>query len=239
MIAGVQVIGHRGASAVEPENTMRAFGRALDDGADGVELDVRLAATGELVVAHDPTFRRRAGDPREVGRMSWAEIAGVDVGNGERPPLLDDVFDLALQRGATIHVEIKTNGPRGGEVAAALCAALRERADRLPDLVVSSFDPRALAVVRRRAPRIATGLLFGASQGWALRSGALAHVLGTAAVHPERWLVDARRVEAWHRAGRRVHVWTVDEPAELRRLQAIGVDAVFANDPGAARRALG
>ena len=234
----VLVIGHRGASALEPENTMRAFARALDDGADGVELDVRLAASGELVVAHDPSFRRCAGDPREVGRLSWGQIRELDVGRGEPPPLLDDVLDLVLARGASVHVEVKTNGPRGSEVAAALAAGLVRRAGRLPDLVVSSFDPRALATLRWRAPRVATGLLFGASQAWALRSGHLARVLDTAAVHPERWLADARRVSSWHRAGRRVHVWTVDDPAELRRLQAIGADAVFANDPGAARAAL-
>ena len=215
---------------------MRSFVRALDDGADGFELDVRLAATGQLVVAHDPSFRRCASDPREVGRMSWEEIRALDVGRGQAPPLLDDVLDLALARGACVNVEVKTNGPRGTEVAAALCRALGAR-QRRPELIVSSFDPRALVVLRRRAPDVATGLLFGASQGWALRSGLAAVPIRCAAVHPERWLVDARRVEAWHRAGRSVNVWTVDEPAEVRRLYAIGVDAVIANDPAAARRA--
>lgn len=217
---------------------MRAFVRALDEGADGIELDVRLCASGELVVTHDPTFRRRAGDPRAAGAMTLAEIRALDVGGGERVPLLDEVIELARARRAHLNVEIKTNGPRGPEVAAALSERIRQ-GDVPPGLLVSSFDPRALAAVRRRAPRVATGLLFGSRQGLLLRSGIAAVVVRTAAVNPERWLVDADAVEAWHAAGRRVNAWTVDDPAEIRRLAAIGVDAVITNDPAAALAALG
>jgi len=233
----MNIFGHRGACRREPENTLRSFGRALDDGADGLELDVRLCATGELVVAHDPTFRRRAGDERAVGQMAFADVRRLDVGGGERVPLLDEVLDLARARGALLNVEVKTNGPRGPEVAAALAGRLVEAGVR-EGVVVSSFDPRALAVVRRRAPGVATGLLFGVRQRWLLRSGLPARIVRATAVHPEHWLVDAARVAAWHRAGRKVAVWTVDDPAELRRLAAIGVDSVITNDPAAARAAL-
>lgn len=213
---------------------MRAFARALDDGADGVELDVRLCATGELVVTHDPTMLRCAGDPREVGALPWSELRRLDVGHGERVPLLSDVLALARPRGAIVNVEVKTNGARGPEVARALTEVLAGGGVPVPSVMVSSFDPRALAVVRRRAPTIPTGFLFAAGQGWLLRSGLAAVVVRAAAVHPERWLVDAVAVDAWHRAGRRVNVWTVDDPAELRRLAGLGVDGVICNDPGAA-----
>lgn len=231
------VFGHRGACLRAPENTLGAFALALDEGADGLELDVRLCASGELVVTHDPTFQRRAGDPRAVGAMSLADIRSLDVGGGQRVPLLDEVLELARARGAAVNVEIKTNGPRGSEVAAAVAERLRRGATPR-EVLVSSFDPRALAVLRRRAPGVPTGFLFGARQGWVLRSGLPAILVRAAAVHPEKWLVDAGAVAAWHRGGRRVNVWTVDDAAELRRLAAIGVDGVITNDPAAARAAL-
>jgi glycerophosphoryl diester phosphodiesterase len=235
----VRVFGHRGASAHEPENTMRAFVRALDDGADGVELDVRLCATGELVVGHDPTLLRCGGDPRAVGATPWSEIRHVNVGRGERPPLLAEVLDLVHARMAAVNVEVKTNGPRGPEVASAVAELLAGWGPIAPgQLIVSSFDPRALWAVRRRTRGVPTGLLFGSRQGWVLRSGMFAPVVRAAAVHPEKVLVSAERVRAWRRAGRQINVWTVDEPAELRRLRDLGVDSVICNDPAAARATL-
>lgn len=213
---------------------MAAFRRAIADGADGVELDVRRCGSGELVVVHDPDLE---GDP--IGALSLAEIRARDLGGGERVPVLDEVLDLARGGRFMVNIELKTNGSRGNEVAGELCRRLSQRSlSGASHLLVSSFDPRALAIVRLRAPRLATGLLFGSKQRRLLRSGLLALPLCTSAVHPELRLVGPRFVKVWHRLGRAVNVWTVDDPASLRRLRDLGVDAIITNDPGAARRAL-
>lgn len=217
---------------------MAAFSRAIADGADGVELDVRLCRSGELVVAHDPDLRR-VSEPGSIGELTLGELRARDLGGGEKVPLLDEVLDLATGGRFMVDVEVKTNGPRGAEVAGELCRRLSFRALESADhILVSSFDPRALAVVRFRAPRLASGLLFGSKQRWLLRSGLLAVPLGASAVHPELRLVSPALVRAWHRMRRAVNVWTVDDPPALRRLRDLRVDAIITNDPGAARRAL-
>src|SRR5204863_9428323 len=103
-------------------------------------------------------------------------------------------------------------------------------------VLVSSFDPLLLARFRLAARGVATGLLFHADMSAPLRRGWAAAVLAPAAVHPESKLVTPRTVEAWHRRGYAVHVWTVDDPHEIAFLDALGCDAVITNRPTTARR---
>jgi glycerophosphoryl diester phosphodiesterase len=229
----VLILGHRGASAHERENTMPAFRRAVADGADGVELDVLLSRDGVVIVFHDEDLRRMAKRDERTSSLTLRELRAI------LPwvPTLDEVFEELPHH--LVNVELKADRLLGARhLVPAVVEAVR-RHDRPRDhLIVSSFNPFALAQFRARASRVATGLLFHGKQPLPLRGAWPRRLLRVDAVHPEHRLVTEPAVRRWRREGRTINVWTVDDPAELRRLRALEVDAVITNDPGAARRSV-
>jgi glycerophosphoryl diester phosphodiesterase len=227
------VIAHRGASADAIENTLAAFRLARTQGADGVELDVMRCATGEVVVFHDDELERlgkRAGLTRST---SLAELRTIDLGGGERIPLLDEVLEELGP--LLVNIELKSQSRFADDGLASAVAEVVARHDAAARALVSSFDPWLLARFRRRAPAIATGLLFAHDQSLPLRRAWTAPLLAPTALHPEAVLVDACSVRAWHARGYALNVWTVDDAAELRLLAALGVDGVITNRPNFAR----
>ena len=224
------VFGHRGVRGEAPENTMAAFELAATSGADGVELDVRLCRSGELVVCHDVDLARvtRGADRRRVADLDRDDLARVDVGKGERVPLLSEVLTWAASRRLRVNVEMKRDVPNRRAVVDATARMLE--GDALPPIVVSSFDPWMLLFLSWRRPEALLGYLFATEQRFA-RSGILANVLHTDAVHPERTEVDAGRCAAWRKRGRIVNVWTVNDVAEARALARLGVDAIITDVP--------
>jgi glycerophosphoryl diester phosphodiesterase len=235
------VLGHRGASAGAPENTLAAFRLALAQGADGVELDVRRCRTGEVVVLHDADASRVAGVPLRVDDASLAELRALDVGarageafRGERVPRLEEVLE-ALP-GALVNVELKSGG-RDLRLAAAAAGVIR-RLRAAERVLVSSFDYRLLLAFRLAAPEVPIGLLRDARHPGRAVAWLGERVLGAAAVHPDRHLVTPERVSAWKARGLEVNVWTVDDPAEAVRLAGLGASALITNVPGKIREAL-
>jgi len=224
------VWAHRGASAHAPENTMLAFDKARDAGADGIELDVRLDGDGHVVVFHDSSLERLTGRRGRIEQTSEAARKDLRVG-GEPIALLADVlhaYDLE------INVEIKVNQVGREAALVAATAKVIKASGRSDEIVVSSFDPVALVQFHRHVPEVALGYIFGQDQAFPLRRGWAGIVVGASLVHPQHTLCTEKTVGAWHRAGRPINVWTVDDRAELLRLAALGVDGVFANDPAAA-----
>ena len=235
------VLGHRGASADAPENTLTAFRLALEQGADGFELDVRRCATGEVVVIHDADTLRVAGAPLAVGRTALAELRRLEVGawkgarfRGERVPLLSEVLEAFPA--AVVNVELKGEG-RDLSLAGATAGVLA-RAGAGDRVIVSSFDYRLVSAFRLAAPAVPVGLLFEAGRAWRLRTALATRLLAPAAVHPDRRLVTPARAARWGARGLAVNVWTVDAPAELEALARLGVAAVITNGPAAARTAV-
>ncbi len=224
------VFGHRGVRGEAPENTMAAFGIAADAGADGIELDVRVCRSGELVVCHDPDLARvtRGRDRRRITDLDRAELARVDVGRGEPVPLLAEVLAWAESKKLRVNVEMKRDVPSRRAVVEAMARILEGPA--LPPIVVSSFDPWMLAHLSWRRPAVLFGYLFGSDQRFA-RTGILASMLHVGAVHPERTEVDAARCRAWRKRGRIVNVWTVNDANEARALARLGVDAIITDVP--------
>lgn len=226
------IIAHRGASAGAPENTLAAFGLAAEEGAHGVELDVRLTADGKVVVIHDATVDRTTAGAGAVARMTAEQLRSLDAGMGQSIPTLDDVFQ-AFGPALLYNVELKSAGfrDRGLEVAVADRVAAYHLENQV---VVSSFNPFALRRARRCLSRTTmTGRLWRRGPRW------LAHALAQKeADHPFHTLVD-RGYVAWAREhGYRVHVWTVDDAAEARRLASLGVHAIITNHPQLIREAL-
>ena len=232
-----KILGHRGASADAPENTLAAFRLAVEQGADGVELDVWRCGTGEVVVHHDADTRRTAGAALRVRRAALRDLRALDVGawrgdrfRGERIPLLAEVLE-ALP-GAEINVELKAERFPDLGLPAAVARVLR--AARAGDrCVVSSFDGLLLAAFRAVAPEVARGLLVAEGRSWRLRAGAASRIARPGAVHAQASLVTPERAEAWRGRGLDVRAWTVDDEAEVARLSRLGVAAIITNRPAA------
>lgn len=224
---------HRGASGQAPENTHAAFAAALDLGVDAIELDCQLSADGELVVIHDETLDRTTDGLGPVAARTWAELAVLDAGawrgpqfRGERIPRLEDVLDQVSGR-ALLNVEIKSARDVGA-IEAKLAALTTARA-ALEWILFSSFHETAARNLHAAAPAASIGVL------WDRRSASaaldLAAALDARCIIPARRLVDARFVEAAHARDLGVWVWTVNEVLEMRRLLALGVDALFSDYP--------
>ncbi len=228
----MRILGHRGASADAPENTLPAFELALAQGADGVELDVRLCASGEVVVFHDEALDRLAGRPGRVVQTPWSTLRTLAVSTASgraRIPLLQEVLE-ALPRTAWVNVELKADS--GWLRLAVRVARLLVDGQHQSHVVVSSFHPASLLAVAAVAPSLRRGFLVEPGRPAWLESGPLALWAGRDAVHPsERELTEAR-VRLWHSRGREVSVWTVDEPARARTLRSWGVDSLITNRPG-------
>lgn len=236
------VIAHRGASRRAPENSLAALRLAVELGADGAEFDVQRCGSGELVVFHDRTLARCTGRVAGLRDLSLAELKQLTLDRvdekvtgsqrGERIPTLDEWLDAAPP-GFFLNLEVKSDVLHETEWAAD-CARALEAGGRRESSVLSSFHPAALVVAAAAAPKLARGTLVEASEGWQARLVA-GFVSLPAAVHPEHVLATRARVDAWHRLGRLVAVWTVDAPEQIEACLEAGADAVITNVPDVAR----
>ena len=224
----VEIVAHRGASAYAPENSLAAYDLAVAQGADTIELDVRVTADGELVLLHDPTLLRTAGDATEVGALTAAHLRRID--ELVRPPSIDAV--LSRYPPATrFLIDVKDPAPHWEmRVIDAI-----ERHGLGARAVVQSFDLVGLERLHRAAPGLSVAALF---RRRAAPLEQLAEVSRFAsAVGPWHGAVDAQLVERAHALGVGVRPWTVDDPAEVARLVALGVDGIITNAPDVVRAA--
>lgn len=243
-----RVIGHRGAARPAPpgaprapvENTLEAFAEAIAQGASAVELDVRVAASGEVVVFHDPSLERLTGgrDLRAVAALGAADLARVELGGGERVALLEGVLASVRPGGTGVNIEMKRDVPDRVAVVRATASLLRAWDPSHPR-IVSSFDPAMLALHSVLAPKVPVALLVHRSSyhDAMLALGPLA--LRPLAVHIERTIATPERIERLRRRGFVVNVWTVNDVAEAKVLSALGVDGLITDLPGVIRAALG
>lgn len=215
------ILGHRGAPFDAPENTMRAFCLALEQGADGIELDVQPSADGVPVVLHDDTLDRTTDSAGDVALLPWERIAAARSG-GEPVPRLEEVVAWAAETDAFLNVEIK----RPGVEAAALAAI--EAGGRTARTIFSSFVPESVAEVRRLAPDAACWLL---SEGWGPRVLQLAGDLGVGGVCLSARRATPAALAQLKAAGLPVVIWTTDRPARIRTLIGAGVAGIITNRP--------
>jgi glycerophosphoryl diester phosphodiesterase len=234
------VLGHRGARESAPENSLRAFDLALREGADGVELDVRLDGDGRVIVLHDTDLRRvsRGAEARAAEELGAAALSRVDIGDGERVPLLVEVLRALRERDARVNVELKGDVGRPALLLAGVEDAVRQSGTR-PELVIfSSFRAGFVAALARRLPAFPRAWLVHSRQH-IVKSAPFFRLLGSDGVHPEWSLVDARSLARWKRRPSVVNTWTVNDGTQARRLAALGVDAIISDRPGAMLEALG
>ncbi len=237
------ILGHRGASAYAPENTLAAFRRALELGADGFELDVTLSADGVPVVIHDDTLDRTTDGSGPVANLTLAQLKQLQAGfrarfgtefAGEQIPTLEEVFAELGQR-ALINVELKQDPSPGRRLAEQVVALIHAHPVGRR-VLLSSFYYDNLQRVRQADPALPVGLLYDPTgpgrilQAW-LRPGVRAE-----AHHPYYRLVGALTLRWYRRRGYRVNVWTVNAEADLRRLMRLGVDGLITDRPDVAVR---
>jgi glycerophosphoryl diester phosphodiesterase len=226
-----RIIAHRGASHAAPENTLVAFSRAVEMGADMIELDVQRSADGVLVVIHDDdTLRVAGGAGGAVAALTFDDLRRLDLG-GSSIPTLNEVLDLVRAAGIEANVELKVPGVEEDAVALVLAAGLRDAA------LFSSFHVESLVRVRALDPTARLALLSGTET---LRPAIrwreayplpLLHRLAAEAWHPHYRLLNRVIARAVHQAGYRINVWTVDRPAVMRRLIRLGVDGIITDEP--------
>jgi glycerophosphoryl diester phosphodiesterase len=216
---GPRVIGHRGARALEPENTLRSFVRAQLAGADEVELDLRVTADEQLVVLHDATLDRTTNGHGRLASFSLDEVRELDAGDGERIPTFAEVLDAVM---LPVQAEVK-------ELAAieplVTLAGKRSLAGRV---TVASFDPVIVAALGSELPQLRRGLIMSDAPADAVSRaqavGASLLCLGIATLGPEL-------MAACHSAGIAVDAWPVNDPQTLHRAVELQVEAVTTDHP--------
>jgi glycerophosphoryl diester phosphodiesterase len=235
-IAPPRVIGHRGAKATSPENTLASIRQAAAEGATWVEFDVKLTADGHPILMHDPTLERTTNGKGKVAETTLAAIRELDAGSwfggrfaGEKVPTLEEALELMSGLAMGFNLEIKPCPGREAETAQAAAACVKQRwPSYLPPPILSSFKAEALAAARAAAPEIARGFLFERLPAdWQRQASAL----GCAAVHPNARTLAREEVAAMKGAGFPVLAWTVNEPARGRELLTWGVDALITDNP--------
>lgn len=233
----MKIWAHRGASAYAPENTLEAFQLAWDMGADGIELDVHLCASGEVVVGHDDKVDRMSNGSGYIKDKTLAELKALDVSGsfaqyaGAKMPLLSEVYALLKDSGMTVNVELKTR-PFEYPGIEQKCVALAEEYGMTDRVIYSSFNHDSLLRIKQINPALPTGLLYSKQL-----EDTIPYAKGQRAdaIHPLFTLMYEGDLMAQVRAaGILVHPWTVDDPQEIEKLMRMGANALITNKPDVA-----
>lgn len=237
------ILAHRGDLKHAPENTLPAFQQAIQKGADGVELDAKLTADGQIIVFHDSVLDRTTNGSGKVSSLKLDSLRQLDAGSwfdekfkGTQIPLLAEVFET-VGKDKLINIELTNYAtPRDG-LTDQVCALIK-RHNNQAQIIFSSFFASNLKRASQLLPEIPRGLLAmpGMIGIWARSFG---FTFGAyQALHPHISSLTKEQVQRVHRLKRRVHVWTANAPAEMLQLKEWGVDGFFTDDPGLAVQTL-
>lgn len=222
----MQIIGHRGASGYEPENTLAAFEKALELGVDMIELDVYTLKTGELVVIHDATVNRTTNGTGRVEEFTLKQLRQLHVENGEKIPLLSEVLDL-VNRKVPVNIELK--GRDTAEPVAKLIDTYVSTKGWTNDLfLVSSFHRTELIKFIKLQPSVHAGALFvGRTKRFltATKRG------GEYSLNLNAFFITNKTVEKAHAQGLKVFAYTVNNQRTADRMKALHVDGIFTDYP--------
>jgi glycerophosphoryl diester phosphodiesterase len=230
------IFAHRGASSYAPENTLAAFRLAVEHGAPAIELDVKLSADGQVVVIHDQTVDRTTNGHGDIRSLTLAALCELDAGSyfapqfaGEKIPLLSEVFETVGHQ-VLVNIEL-TNYASTGDQLVEHVAELVTRHGMVERVLFSSFTPYSLIRMRRLMPETPSDLLALEGRAGALSRSFVGRWITPDIIHPYKDDVTPAFVARQKRVNRRIHVWTVNEPHEMRRLFELGVDGIFTDDP--------
>lgn len=232
----VLVIAHRGFSGAAPENTLAAFKKAIDAGADMVELDVHLSKDGHVVVIHDDTLDRTTNGKGNVASYTLSQLSEFDAGSwfnprfsGERIPTLQEVLNLARGR-IPVHIEIKKGDLGPYSIADLANRSLQEveKAGMLSQVLFGSFDPAAIDRVSQSNPRARVALIH--NQPWTVPQ----EVTGgrnIAVLSCGGKVLTQSNISGAHRRGLRIFVWTLNTDEQMQHFLNLEVDGIITNHP--------
>jgi len=229
------IYAHRGASAYQPENTIEAFAKAIEQNADAVELDVHLSKDGRIIVAHDYRLERVSDGTGFLCDYTLEELKLLNFGilfpQGPvcRVPALDEVYDLLKQSSMIINVELKTT-ERSYPGLPEKLVNLTKEFKMEERIIYSSFNHYSLMEIKKLNPSAKTGLLYniGMVDPWIY-----ANYLKADAIHPQFRIIGSlpETVNRCHENGIKVNVWTVDDPQDINLMLEYGVDGIISNKP--------
>jgi len=229
---------HRGASAYRPENTLEAFALAVEQGADGIELDVHMTKDGYIVAAHDETLERVSNGTGYVNNHTLAELKQLNFNKPfpEQPvciiPTLEEVYSLIKNTSLMLNIELKTNELSYPEMPEKL-VCIEQKYNMSGRVIYSSFNHYSLSALKKINPDAKIGLLYsnGIIDPWIY-----ADYVSADAIHPHYKIIAAlpETVAKCHENGILVNVWTIDNPDMLNYIFKCGVDAVITNKPDVA-----
>jgi len=234
----MKIQAHRGASAYRPENTLEAFSLAIEQKADGFELDVHLSKDGHIVVAHDSKLERVSNGTGFIHDHTLDELKSLSFNKlfpdqpACRIPTLEEVYSLIKDTSITVNIELKTTEHLYPELAEKLIHIEREytMSERV---IYSSFNHYSLLEMKKLNPKAKIGLLYelGMVDPWVY-----ANYVSASAIHPHYSVIYVfpKTVTKCHENDIMVNVWTVDNPKMLRFMNECGVDAVITNKPDVA-----
>lgn len=230
-----KIIGHRGACGSAPENTLASFSRAIELGAKAIEFDATISRDGIPIVMHDFNVDRCSDGTGPVVLKTLDEINKIDAGSwfapefkGERIPRLDETLDLMISHGIALNLEIKPTLGWEEPTARAVAATLKAKWPADARLLVSSMSTLALDIFHDLMPDIPLGLIvYAVPEQWQERL----NKHHCQSLHCYSAFVTLTLADALHASGHRLHVYTVNDPAQAQKLFSLGVDAVFTDHP--------
>ena len=243
MFSKPMIFAHRGACAHAPENTLPSFELAVEHKADAIELDAKMSSDGVVMVIHDQTVDRTTGGRGKVNELTLVELKRLDAGRflnekftGVQIPTLDEVFETVGQK-VFVNVELTNYKSTSDHLVEKVIELVKRR--HMEDRVLfSSFFPGNLVKCKTLLPQTPVAQLCLAGLMGIVSRSSIFRKVSPQVVHP--YLSDASKayIGKEHKAGRRVHVWTVNDENDLKRMYTFGADGVFTDDPLKARMVL-
>lgn len=219
-------IGHRGTKGYEPENTLVSFQKAIDMQVNGIELDVHLSLDGELMVIHDETIDRTTNGKGEVNKFTRAELQNFNIEGNNKIPTLTEVLDLVNQR-CFINIELKgieTAQP----VTQLISHYISEKNWDYNSFIISSFDWKMLEETHSLDSKIKIGVLTEESIDKAM---AFAKKINAFAINPDYELLSKENVILMQQNGFEVYPWTVNDAADIKKMQSFNVNGIISDFP--------
>jgi glycerophosphoryl diester phosphodiesterase len=223
------IIGHRGAPGYEPENTLASFEKAIELGANMIELDTACIQTGEVIVIHDASVNRTTNGKGRVAALNLMQLRLLDAGKGQHIPMLDEVIEY-INRRVPINIELKQPGV--AKPTAAIIKRYMKKGWKAEDFIISSFHLQELKDFKASIPSIRLGSLIRRITDTSVSE---AIDIGAFSLHPSIRVASPDLVTQAHELGLKVFVYTVNRKRALKKMETLGVDGVITNYPDRAR----
>lgn len=232
----MKIFAHRGFRTKYPENTLLGFEKALETGCYGIELDVQMSHDEHLVIIHDETVDRTTNGTGAIKDMSLSQIQALDAGDGQHIPTLDEYLSLVQNVDLVTNIELKNNVVDYPQLEEKVLQQIRAR-HMETKILFSSFNHNAVIKMKALAPNVPCGFLCGEMVDVTAMAALMAEH-GVEFLHPRLSVLNETLMDELVQRNIPIHVWTVNEDDDLRRMEAYGVQGLFTDDPVNAQKVL-